>query len=71
MPPGDVAGADPARSLPLALVLGAEGSGVRSLTQKTCDFHAEIPMANEGVGSLNVSVAAGIAIYEVVRARAR
>jgi 23S rRNA (guanosine2251-2'-O)-methyltransferase len=56
-------------TLPLALVLGAEGSGVRSLTQRGCDFHAEIPMAGEGVGSLNVSVAAGIALYEVVRAR--
>jgi len=58
-------------TLPLALVVGAEGSGVRSLTAKKCDFHVEIPMAGAGVGSLNVSVAAGIALYEVVRARTR
>jgi 23S rRNA (guanosine2251-2'-O)-methyltransferase len=54
---------------PLALVLGAEGSGVRSLTTKHCDFHAIIPMAKDGVGSLNVSVAAGIALAEVGRQR--
>ncbi len=55
---------------PLAIVLGAEGSGVRPLVAKTCDFHAEIPMAGQGVGSLNVSVAAGIALYEARRLRA-
>ncbi len=54
---------------PVALVMGAEGSGVRPLVARGCDFHAEIPMAGQGVGSLNVSVAAGIALYEVVRAR--
>jgi 23S rRNA (guanosine2251-2'-O)-methyltransferase len=56
---------------PLALVLGAEGSGVRALTTKTCDFHALIPMADNGIGSFNVSVAAGIALYEVTRQRRR
>ena len=55
---------------PLALVLGAEGSGVRPLVARTCDLHALIPMAAAGVGSLNVSVAAGIALYEVARQRA-
>lgn len=55
---------------PLALVLGAEGEGVRSLVAKTCDLHALIPMAASGVGSLNVSVAAGVALYEVARQRA-
>jgi 23S rRNA (guanosine2251-2'-O)-methyltransferase len=54
---------------PSALVLGAEGSGVRPLVAKTCDFHAIIPMAMSGVGSLNVSVASGIALYEVARQR--
>ncbi len=54
---------------PLALVLGAEGSGLRNLTTKSCDFHAVIPMAQDGIGSLNVSVAAAIAIHEVVRSR--
>jgi len=56
-------------TLPLALVLGAEGSGVRALTARTCDFHAMIPMARAGVGSLNVSVAAGIALHEVAPGR--
>jgi len=69
-----VPGARPLAALdlvgPLALVLGAEGSGVRPLVAKTCDFHALIPMAAEGVGSLNVSVAAGVALYEVGRQRA-
>lgn len=55
---------------PLALVLGAEGTGVRPLVAKTCDLHALIPMGASGVGSLNVSVAAGIALYEVGRQRA-
>lgn len=55
---------------PLALVLGAEGEGVRPLVARTCDLHAVIPMAAAGVGSLNVSVAAGIALYEVARQRA-
>jgi 23S rRNA (guanosine2251-2'-O)-methyltransferase len=54
---------------PMALVLGAEGEGVRPLVAKTCDLHALIPMAAAGVGSLNVSVAAGVALYEVARQR--
>ena len=55
---------------PLALVLGGEGQGVRTLVARTCDFHAVIPMAGRGVGSFNVSVAAAIALYEVARQRA-
>lgn len=54
---------------PLCLVLGSEGSGVRRLVAKSCDHAVEIPMAARGVGSLNVSVAAGIALYEVARQR--
>jgi tRNA G18 (ribose-2'-O)-methylase SpoU len=54
---------------PTLLVLGAEGSGVRPLVARACDFHVEIPMAGAGVGSLNVSVAAGIALYECARQR--
>ena len=57
-------------TLPLCLVLGAEGTGVRPLVAKTCDLHAMIPMGAAGVGSLNVSVAAGVALYEVGRQRA-
>lgn len=54
---------------PACLVLGAEGSGVRPLVGRQCDFHAIIPMARTGVGSFNVSVAAAIALYEVARQR--
>ena len=56
-------------SVPLCLVLGAEGSGIRPLVARTCDFQLEIPMRPGGVGSLNVSVAAGIALYEIARQR--
>jgi 23S rRNA (guanosine2251-2'-O)-methyltransferase len=54
---------------PTTLVLGAEGHGLRALVAKQCDFHAVIPMAQTGVGSFNVSVAAAIALYEARRQR--
>ncbi|WP_309639491.1 23S rRNA (guanosine(2251)-2'-O)-methyltransferase RlmB [Methylibium sp.] len=53
---------------PLALVLGAEGQGLRQLTRKTCDELIKLPMAG-AVESLNVSVASGICLYEAVRQR--
>ncbi len=56
-------------TLPLCLVLGAEGTGVRPLVAKNCDFHAVIPMARTAVGSFNVSVAASLALYEMRRQR--
>jgi 23S rRNA (guanosine2251-2'-O)-methyltransferase len=53
----------------LALVLGAEGSGVRPLVRRTCDGIVAIPLAGH-VGSLNVSVAAAVLLYEAQRQRA-
>jgi 23S rRNA (guanosine2251-2'-O)-methyltransferase len=53
---------------PLAMVLGAEGEGMRQLTRKTCDELVRIPMAG-AVESLNVSVASGVCLYEALRQR--
>lgn len=50
----------------LALVMGAEGSGMRHLTRQHCDFLVKIPMLGQ-VESLNVSVAAGVLMYEIFR----
>ena len=58
-------------SMSLCLVLGAEGSGIRPLVARQADFRVAIPMATDAVGSFNVSVAAGIALYEIARQRAR
>ncbi len=53
---------------PLAIVMGSEGRGLRRLTLECCDFSLRLPMRG-AVASLNVSVAAGIALYEAVRQR--
>jgi 23S rRNA (guanosine2251-2'-O)-methyltransferase len=53
---------------PVALVLGAEGEGIRQLTRKTCDELVSLPMKG-AVESLNVSVASGVCLYEAVRQR--
>ncbi len=55
-------------NMPLALVMGTEGTGMRQLTEKQCDFLVKIPMAGQ-VESLNVSVAAGVMMYEAFRQR--
>jgi 23S rRNA (guanosine2251-2'-O)-methyltransferase len=54
--------------VPMAIVLGGEGTGLRDVVKTSCDAVVSIPMLGK-VGSLNVSVAAGIALYEVVRQR--
>ena len=54
---------------PVALVFGAEGSGLRQLTARTCDELVHLPMAG-AVESLNVSVASGVCLYEAARQRA-
>lgn len=52
----------------IAIVMGAEGKGMRRLTRETCDELVKLPMAG-AVSSLNVSVASGICLFEVVRQR--
>lgn len=53
---------------PMAIVMGAEGDGMRRLTREHCDLLVKIPMAGT-VSSLNVSVATGICLFEVLRQR--
>ncbi len=55
-------------TMPVALVMGTEGTGMRQLTSRQCDFQVMIPMKGT-VESLNVSVAAGVMMYEVMRQR--
>ena len=53
---------------PLAIVMGAEGQGLRRLSKEHCDFLVKIPMVGS-VESLNVSVATGICLFEALRQR--
>ena len=54
---------------PVALVMGGEGSGMRRLTMESCDHLVKLPMHGQ-VESLNVSVATGVCLYEILRSRA-
>jgi len=53
---------------PVALVMGAEGAGLRRLTMESCDHLVKLPMLGQ-VESLNVSVATGVCLYEILRCR--
>jgi len=70
----DASGTEPIDALtltvPVCLVVGAEGKGLRRSTRRACSKVAKLPMRGP-IGSLNASVAAAIALYEVVRQRAR
>jgi 23S rRNA (guanosine2251-2'-O)-methyltransferase len=55
-------------TLPVVIVMGAEGPGMRRLTTNACDFLVKLPMAGD-VSSLNVSVATGVCLFEAVRQR--
>ena len=55
-------------TLPVVIVMGAEGLGMRRLTTDACDFLVKLPMAGD-VSSLNVSVATGVCLFEAVRQR--
>jgi len=56
--------------IPLAIVLGSEGKGIRRLVREKCDAIVSIPMRGR-INSLNVSVAAGIVLFEILRQRGR
>jgi len=53
---------------PIAIIIGNEGTGLRRLVKKNCDFLVKIPMKGH-LGSLNASVASGILMYELLRQR--
>jgi 23S rRNA (guanosine2251-2'-O)-methyltransferase len=54
--------------MPAALIVGNEEKGIRNLTARDCDFLVKIPMKGK-IQSLNVSVATGVLLFEVLRQR--
>lgn len=56
---------------PLAIVMGSEDTGMEKETEKMCDDFVRIPISTRGVESLNVSVATGVVVYEVIRQRTK
>ena len=58
----------PRYDVPIVLVIGAEGSGMRRLTSQICDYKIKLPMEGD-LGSLNASVACGIILYQIYSQR--
>ena len=58
----------PRYDVPICLVIGAEGSGMRRLTSQICDYKIKLPMEGD-IGSLNASVACGILLYQIYSQR--
>lgn len=56
-------------TIPLALIVGSEGQGIRRLTRDNCDEILKIPMSVGAVSSINVSIAAGVCLFETMRQR--
>jgi 23S rRNA (guanosine2251-2'-O)-methyltransferase len=56
---------------PIAIVMGSEDTGMEKETEKMCDDFVRIPISTRGVESLNVSVATGVVVYEVIRQRTK
>lgn len=65
---GDVSYLKVDYKVPLALVIGNEGKGIKDLTKRLCDFTISIPMKGK-INSLNASVAAGVIIYKIIETR--
>jgi len=62
---------DVSLNLPLVLVIGSEGDGMRRLTQELCDEVVSVPMSKSGVESFNASCAASMLLYEIARQAAK
>lgn len=65
---GDISYLEVDYNVPLALVIGNEGNGIKDLTKRLCDFTVSIPMKGK-INNLNASVAAGIILYKIIETR--